>query len=305
MIDSHCHLADEVFAADLESVIARARDAGLERALVILSAGDGKEAAQAARVEALWPDVRFAIGVHPHQAHQFSDRPARAADVVRAQVAATPRARAIGEIGLDYHYDFSPRDVQQATCSGRRSGSRASSAGRSSSTRARPTTTPSRFCRRASGGGGLSGVLHCFTGGPSLARAGLDLGLYISLAGIITFPKAAELRETVRAVPLDRLLTETDSPFLAPVPHRGKRNEPAHVVRVAEALGALHGLSADELGAADGREFPHALPAVIKSYRKPLWKSRRSPCRRSSSRFAPTSSRSIASSRATSSRRST
>ncbi len=91
-------------------------------------------------------------------------------------------------------------------------------------------------------------MLHCFTGGPSLARAGLDLGFYVSLAGIITFPKAAELRETVRAVPVERLLTETDSPFLAPVPYRGKRNEPAHVARVADALGALHGLSADELG---------------------------------------------------------
>ena len=96
--------------------------------------------------------------------------------------------------------------------------------------------------------GEVSGVLHCFTGGPSLARAGLDLGLYVSLAGIITFPKAAELRETVRVVPIERLLTETDSPFLAPVPYRGKRNEPAHVARVADTLGALHGLSADELG---------------------------------------------------------
>jgi len=94
----------------------------------------------------------------------------------------------------------------------------------------------------------VTGVLHCFTGGPSLARAGLDLGFYVSLAGIITFPKAAELRETVRAVPVDRLLTETDSPFLAPVPHRGTRNEPAHVTHVAEALGALHGLTGDDLG---------------------------------------------------------
>src|SRR5438094_7327103 len=107
MIDSHCHLADEAFAADLEAVITRARDAGVERALVILAAGDEKESAQAARVAELWPEVRFAVGVHPHQAHQFAADPERAADVAREQFAATPSARAIGEIGLDYHYDFS------------------------------------------------------------------------------------------------------------------------------------------------------------------------------------------------------
>src|SRR5687768_3695488 len=111
MIDSHCHLADETFEADLDSVVARARDAGVERALVILAAGDANEEARARRVEALWPDVRVSIGVHPHTAHEFADNPARAADVVRAQAAATRSARAVGEIGLDYHYDFSPRDV--------------------------------------------------------------------------------------------------------------------------------------------------------------------------------------------------
>jgi TatD DNase family protein len=246
VIDSHCHLADEVFAADLESVIARARDAGRERAMVILSAGDEKEAAQAARVEAIWPEVRFAIGVHPHHANQFSDRPERAADVVRAQIAATPGTRAVGEIGLDYHYDFAPRDVQMDVF-------------RAQVRLARDLRLPVVIHTREAdddtigilgdeGRGEVSGVLHCFTGGPSLARAGLDLGLYVSLAGIITVPKAAELRETVRAVPVERLLTETDSPFLAPVPYRGKRNEPAHVARVADALAALHGLSADELG---------------------------------------------------------
>jgi len=246
VIDSHCHLADEVFAPDLEAVIARARNAGVERALVILSAGDPKESAQAERVEALWPDVRFAIGVHPHQAHQFADRPARAADVVRAQSAHTPGARAIGEIGLDYHYDFSARDVQLEVF--RVQVRLARELRQPVVIHTREADDDTLAILREEGGGEVAGVLHCFTGGPSLARAGLDLGLYVSLAGIITFPKAAELRETVRAVPVDRLLTETDSPFLAPVPHRGSRNEPAHVARVAEALGALHGLSADELG---------------------------------------------------------
>src|SRR6185295_12606133 len=108
MIDSHCHLADETFAADLEEVVRRARDAGLERALVILEAGNEKEAAQARRLDELWPEVRVSIGVHPHQAHQFATDPDRAATVVREQLATTRAARAIGEIGLDYHYDFSP-----------------------------------------------------------------------------------------------------------------------------------------------------------------------------------------------------
>src|SRR6266536_1151765 len=118
MIDSHCHLADEAFAGDLDDVVARARDAGLERALVILEAGNEKEAAQAQRVGALWPETRVSVGVHPHQAHQFSADPSRAAAAVREQIAATPAARAIGEIGLDYHYDYSPREVQHAVFRG-------------------------------------------------------------------------------------------------------------------------------------------------------------------------------------------
>ncbi len=246
MIDSHCHLADEVFAGDLGAVITRARDAGVERALVILAAGDPKESAQAEQVESLWPDVRFAIGVHPHQAHQFADHPARAADTVRAQCASTRGARAIGEIGLDYHYDFSPRDVQQQVFRWQVRLARELRLPVVIHTREADEDTIAIL--REEGGGEVSGVLHCFTGGPSLARAGLDLGFYVSLAGIITFPKSAALRDTVRALPVERLLTETDSPFLAPVPHRGTRNEPAHVARVAEALGALHGLSTEDLG---------------------------------------------------------
>ena len=112
MIDSHCHLADAKFAGDLDAVVARAKQAGLERVCTILEAGNAPEAAQAGRLIALWPEVRFAIGVHPHQAHEFAAEPDRAVSVVRAQLSATPAARAVGEIGLDYHYDFSPRDAQ-------------------------------------------------------------------------------------------------------------------------------------------------------------------------------------------------
>jgi TatD DNase family protein len=246
VIDSHCHLADEAFAHDLEAVVGRARDGGVERALVILAAGDQQEATQAAKLERLWPDVRFAVGVHPHQAHPFAGEPQKAADLVRAQIKATPAARAVGEIGLDYHYDFSPRDVQQHVF--RAQLRLARELMRPVVIHTREADADTIAILRDEGGGVLRGVLHCFTGDAALARAGLDLGFYISVAGIITFPRTTtELRAAVRTVPLDRLLAETDSPFLAPVPHRGKRNEPAHVSRVVEALAELHDTSPHEI----------------------------------------------------------
>jgi TatD DNase family protein len=180
-----------------------------------------------------------AVGVHPHAAHEFADSPTRAADIVRQQIERTPYARAVGEIGLDYHYDFSPREVQQAVF--RAQIRVALVLDQPVVIHTREADDDTLAVLREEGGGTLRGVLHCFTGGPVLARAGLGLGLYISLAGIVTFPKAAELRETARLVPLDRLLVETDSPFLAPVPHRGKRNEPAYVGRVVDTLAALYG----------------------------------------------------------------
>jgi TatD DNase family protein len=244
MIDSHCHLADAVFAGDLEAVVARARAADVSAALVILAAGDAAEAARAERLATLWPEVRLSIGVHPHAAHEFADDPARAAAIVRDAVQRTPSARAVGEIGLDYHYDFSPRPVQQEVF-------------RAQVRLARelgyPVVIPTREADddtiavlRDEGGGDLRGVLHCFTGTSALARAGLDLGFHVSVAGILTFPKADALREVVKGVPLDRLLVETDSPFLAPVPHRGRRNEPALVARTLERLALLRGLTPEE-----------------------------------------------------------
>jgi TatD DNase family protein len=253
VIDSHCHLADDAFAGDLDEVVHRAKDAGLERIMVVLEGGNPAEAAQARRLEHLWPDTRFAVGVHPHQAHEFTDDPARAATVVREQFASTPSARAIGEIGLDYHYDFSPRDVQQAVF---RSQMRlARELERPVIIHTREADVDTIAILRAEGAGVVRGVLHCFTGTDALADAGLELGFYVSLAGIITFPKAASLRETVRRLPLDRLLTETDSPFLAPAPHRGKRNEPAYVTRVVEQLAALHGMPPAEMAARTAANF--------------------------------------------------
>jgi TatD DNase family protein len=249
MIDSHCHLADEVFAPDLEAVVARARGAGLERVLVILEAGNVREDEQAQRVAALWPETRVAIGVHPHVAHAYAGDPPRAADVVREQAGRTPDVRAIGEIGLDYHYDHSPRDVQIAVFRAQLALARELRLPVVIHTRDAVADTLSLLDEHVRGTGTeqrlRQGVLHCFTGTADLARAGVDLGFYISLAGIVTFPKAAALREVAGAVPLDRLLVETDSPFLAPVPHRGARNEPAHVALVVAAVAALHRMEPD------------------------------------------------------------
>ena len=256
MIDSHCHLADETFGADLDAVVARAKDAGLECVCVILEGGNTQEEAQAQRVVALWPETRVAIGVHPHQAHQFADNPDRAATVVRDQFARTPQARAVGEIGLDYHYDFSPRDVQHRVF--RTQVRLARELQRPVVIHTREADADTIAIPKEEGEGEVRGVLHCFTGTPALRDAGLELGFYVSLAGILTFPRAGDLRDTVRGIPLDRLLTETDSPFLAPVPHRGKRNEPAHVARVVETLAELHGIAASEMAARTSANF-HAL----------------------------------------------
>jgi len=244
VIDSHCHLADETFAQDLPDVVARARAAGLERVLVVLEAGNDQEAAQAARLQLLWPAVRFSIGIHPHNAGTYGTNPGKVAEVVRAQVKRTPAARAVGEIGLDYHYDYSPRDVQAVVF---RSQVRvAQELGLPVVIHTREADQDTlRILRedRTS----LRGVLHCFSGTPELARAGLDLGLHVSVAGIITFPRAGELRDVIKLVPLDRLLVETDSPFLAPIPHRGKRNEPAFVTHVAAMVAQIHDLDTAEV----------------------------------------------------------
>jgi TatD DNase family protein len=238
VIDSHCHLADEAFAADLTAVVDRARSAGLTHALCILAAGNAVEAERAALVRLLWPGVRTSIGVHPHQAAGFEGREHEAANAVRAQVAGDAAARAIGEIGLDYHYDFAPRETQRRVFR-----SQIRLAGELDlpiiiHTREAEDDTLA-ILREESGGGSLRGVLHCFTGTRDMAEQALALGLHISFAGIVTFPKAVELRQVAPLVPEDRLLCETDSPYLAPTPYRGKRNEPAWVLRVAEELATL------------------------------------------------------------------
>jgi len=243
VIDSHCHLAGEEFQTDLAEVVDRAISAGVSGALVIIAADDEQEYERADVVTGIWSGARLSIGVHPHAAGRFADDPARAARLVHERLSGRSTARAIGEIGLDYHYDFAPRDVQQAVFREQLRLARRVGLPVVIHTREASEDTFRVLDEEADGLAGC--VFHCFTGDRAMARQALDAGVLISLAGIVTFPRATELHEVAKLIPLDRLLIETDSPFLAPVPHRGTRNEPAHVVRVAEVIARLQGTTLD------------------------------------------------------------
>ena len=245
MIDSHCHLADDAFVDDLDAVVDRARAGGLSHALCILAAESEKEAVRAAHIAAIWPALRFGVGLHPHQAGQFAGRESEVGSFVRRAIARLPATRALGEIGFDYHYDFAPRDVQHEVFRMQIRLARELDVPVVIHTREAEDDTVTIL--REEGAGSVRGVLHCFTGTQWLADEALALGMHISLAGIVTFPKASNLREIAARVPADRLLCETDNPYLAPIPYRGKRNEPAWVERVIETLAAARGEQVEAL----------------------------------------------------------
>jgi TatD DNase family protein len=236
IVDSHCHLADEAFVADLDAVIARAQAAGVARVLCILSADEDDELERARKVAAAWPAVAFSAAIHPHRAGAYAGNADGAAAITRRAVEVR-RAVAIGEIGLDYHYDFAPRDVQRDVFAAQVA--LAVELDKPVVIHTREATDDTMAVLRETGAGRVRGVMHCFSGTPDEARLALDLGFFISLAGILTFPKAANLRDLARFVPEDRVLVETDAPFLAPVPHRGKRNEPAWVVQTLATLAEI------------------------------------------------------------------
>lgn len=253
MTDSHCHLAGSEFAADLPDVVARAKAAGVSRALVILAAEDEDEIARATTVMGAWPECRFAVGVHPHQARAFEADAEAAAAVVAARLDRLPEARAVGEIGLDYHYDFAPRPVQHAVFRAQL---------RLALSRDLPVVIHTREAEDDTlrilveeGRDKLRGVFHCFTGDAEAAARALGTGFLISIPGVATFPKAEALRQAAAGAPADRLLVETDSPYLAPIPYRGKRNEPAYVAKVVEQLAAVRGTSAAAIGEQTDRNF--------------------------------------------------
>lgn len=252
MIDSHCHLAGEEFSGDLSAVVDRAQAAGVTAALCILSAGDLAERERATRVRDAWSAVRFAAGVHPHQAGDFAGRVAEACDTVR-RAASEHQACAIGEIGLDYHYDFSPRDVQREIF--RAQVEVALDLGLPVIIHTREATDDTFQILRDTGEGRLRGVFHCFTGDEAMARTALEIDFYLSFAGIVTFPRAESIRAAARMAPPNRVLAETDAPYLAPVPHRGKRNEPAYVAQVVAKLAEVRSVSIGDLAAQVSRNF--------------------------------------------------
>jgi TatD DNase family protein len=257
MVDSHCHLADEAFAGDLEAVAARAQAAGVDEALCILAADAPEELARVPDVRRAWPGMRFAAAVHPHGAGAYAGRVAEAVAITRRALAASS-ASAVGEIGLDYHYDLAPRDVQQDVFAALVA--LAVEENLPVVVHTREAFADTERILRDAGRGRARGVLHCFTGTVDEARRALDFGFCISLAGIVTFPKGGTLREIAAFVPADRLLVETDAPFLAPVPHRGRRNEPAFVVETARRVAEVRGVPVDEFAAGATTTF-HALVA--------------------------------------------
>jgi TatD DNase family protein len=251
LIDSHCHLADPTFAADLDAVAARAREAGIAAALCILSADEPDEIARVAAIRAAWPDVQFSAGVHPHRANAYAGRAADAIAVVEDTIARVD-ACAVGEIGLDYHYDVGPKAVQREVFAAQVGVAIA---------RALPVVIHTReatddtLAVLRDAGPAVRGVMHCFTGTIDEARASLDVGFYVSISGIATFPKSDALREVAAFVPIDRLLVETDAPYLAPVPHRGKRNEPAWTAETLKAVARVRGVEPAALGEAVSANF--------------------------------------------------
>jgi TatD DNase family protein len=248
MFDSHCHLADQAFTGDLDAVVSRAIDAGLTGALCIVDASDRAECERAAGVAALWPAVRTAVGIHPHRAAAFAHAPHDAVAAVRRQMESDSLVRAIGEIGLDYHYDFAPREAQRAVFTAQVAFAREQGLPVVIHTREADEDTLAILER--TGQGELRGVFHCFSGDTALAQRALALGFHVSFSGIVTFPKSEAIRAAAAIVPLERLLVETDCPYLAPVPNRGRRNEPAWVAHTISRLAGLRSLAPDALAEA-------------------------------------------------------
>jgi len=251
-IDSHAHIDGPEFDADREEVIQRARAAGVS---TILNIGTGNPHSgsleRAVDLAETHSDVYTAIGIHPHDARLFDDE---AEQLVLKLITQSSRVLAWGEIGLDFHYDNSPREVQIKVF--QRQLQLAGNANLPVIIHTREAEAETiDILKSQSASAGRTGIMHCFSGSSWLAQQALDLDFYISLSGIVTFKNADELRATAKQVPLDMLLIETDCPFLAPVPYRGKRNEPAYVVEVARCLADLHGVSVDEIARVTAANF--------------------------------------------------
>ncbi len=239
IVDTHCHLdpASEEFRDDLPAVLERARQAGL---LAMVCIGVGQDVETAKRAVALAekePDVFAAIGIAPHDAVKVQPEHWPAF----AELAKNPRVVAIGETGLEYHYDHSPRPVQREVFAGFLR--LATEAKRPVVCHVRDAHEDVLAMLRAGPLPDQGGVIHCYSGNVAFARQYLDLGLYLSFSGVLTFKKADDIRAAAAFAPTDRILVETDAPYLAPIPHRGERNEPAYIVKTVEALAQVRGIS--------------------------------------------------------------
>ena len=248
LIDSHCHLDFPEFAPELDAVVARARDAGVGVCLTIGTTLKGFSRVR--EIAEHFPDVYCSVGIHPHEAE--GEPVADAARLI--ELAAHPRVVGIGETGLDYYYEHSPKAAQRSNFRAHIAAARQTKLPLIVHTRDAEDDTI-EILRDEMEKGAFTGLIHCFTGTPRLAAMALQLGLYISVSGIATFKKSQALRDTLHAVPLDRLLVETDAPYLAPMPYRGKRNEPAYVAETAAVLAELKGVSFDTLAEATTENF--------------------------------------------------
>jgi TatD DNase family protein len=249
MIDSHCHLDSDQFNPDREAAIARARAAGVRRFLAI-GTGDGPpDLAAAIHLADQHEDFLATVGVHPHSALRVVEQTYPALQ----HLAQHPKCVAIGEIGLDYYYDFAPHETQREVFIRHLNLARQLALPIVIHTREAWHDTVSIL--RDHWDTSLGGIFHCFSEGPEQAQEALDLNFHLGLGGVITFPKSERIREAASFMPLDRLLLETDAPYLAPVPNRGKRNEPAFVMHTARRLAALRGLTIEELDEITTRNF--------------------------------------------------
>jgi len=230
LIDSHAHIQGKEYAGEIDAVIARARDAGVETIIAVGGAGDMSSNSEAVALAARFENVYATVGMHPHDAKDVGFDELK----TLSELASSPKVVAVGETGLDYYYNHSPHDVQRRVFA--QFIQMACDTQLPIVVHERDAAQQAVELLRNEGAGKLRGVIHCFTGNYEAARAYLDLGFYLSFTGIITFKNAEPLREVVRKVPLEKIFVETDSPFLTPVPHRGKRNEPAYVRFVAETI---------------------------------------------------------------------
>ncbi len=241
LIDSHCHLDSDQFDQDREAVIERALAAGVTQ-MVAIGTGNGPPDLEAGiRLADKYEAFYATIGVHPHDASKASTEIFERL----SQLAQHPKVVAIGEIGLDYHYDFSPRETQHAVFIQQMR--LAAHAKKPIVIHTREAWDDTIALIREHWDAENGGIMHCFSGGPNEAQQALDLGFYLSFGGIVTFPKALEIQESARIAPADRILVETDAPYLAPVPKRGKRNEPAYMVETVRKLAQLRGVSEQEI----------------------------------------------------------